>query len=386
MNEESNHDNGSAPNDSSAIVTVITTMSDLLVKSLTSLNTSMAESFTDMKETLDQLVIEEGQTDEHDIIDAETSKLPKAAEQGKLQQDAHVNQHPGSVKQGTVDKSQKSGSTEQSINTLINQSSESQRSSCSEIEVLSGITSDLKLDQKKAPDVNEEIAKIVHGLMREKLADEVLTETQNRNNRPENCDCLTTTKVNHLIWDKLKPDTRSNDIKLQRVQTNLVKGVIPIVSIIGRLVEARYKIRADTLDVPGSIRAAIDAIALIGAANFELNMRRRDNIKPELNENYKHLCSNTVPFTESLFGNDYDLSKQLKDLAEATKVSKKLSRNDSKTEAHKNHGYRSFKHTKARGFGYKQRGQVANPSKHLNWNRSSPPYNKNKEEGRRQNK
>ena len=52
-------------------------------------------------------------------------------------------------------------------------------------------------------------------------------------------------------------------------------------------------------------------------------MRRMDNIKPELNEDYNHLCSNTVPFTESLFGNDSDLSKQLKDLAEATKVSKK---------------------------------------------------------------
>lgn len=56
-------------------------------------------------------------------------------------------------------------------------------------------------------------------------------------------------------------------------------------------------------------------MALIGAANFELNMRRRDSIKPELNEDYKHLC---------LFGNDADSSKQLKDLVEVTKVSEKL--------------------------------------------------------------
>ena len=99
--------------------------------------------------------------------------------------------------------------------------------------------------------------------------------------------------------------------------------------------EARDKIPADTLDVPGSITAAIDAIALIGAVNFELNMRWRDNIKPELNDDYKHLYSNTVPFTESLYSNNSDLSKQLKDLAEVTKVSKKLSRNDSKTETYK---------------------------------------------------
>ena len=73
--------------------------------------------------------------------------------------------------------------------------------------------------------------------MREKLLDEVLTATQNRYNMPENCECLASTEVNHLIWDKLKPDTRSADIKLQRVQSNLVKGLIPVVSIVEKLVK-----------------------------------------------------------------------------------------------------------------------------------------------------
>ncbi|XP_068674606.1 uncharacterized protein [Montipora foliosa] len=85
-------------------------------------------------------------------------------------------------------------------------------------------------------------------------------------------------------------------------------------------------------------------------------MRRRDNIKPELNEDYKHLCSSSVPFTEFLFGNDADLSKQLKDLAEATKVSKKL---NPKVDGHKSNGHRGYKHAKSKGFGYKysSRGQ-----------------------------
>lgn len=61
-----------------------------------------------------------------------------------------------------------------------------------------------------------------------------------------------------------------------------------------------------------------DAIALIAATNFELNMRSREQIKPELNNDNKNLCSSSVPFTDSLFGNDHALSKQLKDLAEAT--------------------------------------------------------------------
>ena len=99
--------------------------------------------------------------------------------------------------------------------------------------------------------------------------DEVLTTTQNRHNTTKNCDCLTSTKVNNLIWDKLKSDTRSVDIKLQRVQSNLVKGLVPVVSVIEKLVQARDKIPKDVLDVPKLIRAANDAIAPVGAANFE---------------------------------------------------------------------------------------------------------------------
>ena len=201
--------NGAAPNarPESAIVSAISTMSDLLVSSLASLKTSMTESFEEMKESLDQLVIEEGLVD----LEENAEQLPtQTAERGK--QSDNNQQFGSTVSMSTVEKSQKSETTVQSINSLINQNSESQRG---QIDLLSGIANDLKLDQKKAPAVNEQIAKIVHGLMREKLSDEVLTEKQNHYNRPENCDCLIGTKVKHLIWDKLKPDTRSNDIKLQ---------------------------------------------------------------------------------------------------------------------------------------------------------------------------
>ena len=138
------------------------------------------------------------------------------------------------------------------------------------------------------------------------------------------------------------------------------------------------------MDVPELIRAATDAISLVGVANFELNMRRRHNIKPELNEDYKHLCSSSVPVTEFLFGNDADLSKQLKDLLEATKVSKKL---NLKVEGHKSNGYRGYKHAKSKGVGYKysSRGQGTQAIKNFNWKRPGLPYTK-KDEGRRLNK
>ncbi|PFX23464.1 hypothetical protein AWC38_SpisGene11989 [Stylophora pistillata] len=250
-----------------------------------------------MKDTIDHLAIEEGSFEET----AETEEQLEIAAYMDLRstQQSDKNQQSGSAESNSGAKKPTSSQTiEQSINTLINQSSESQRDvPDGEIDQLSDIVNDLKLDQKKAPPINEQIAKIVHGLMREKLTDEVLTARQYRYNTPENCEYLTSTK-------------------------------------------ARDKILKDALDDPELIRAATDAIALIGAANFELNMRRRENIKPELNEDYKHLCSSSVPFTDFLFGNDADLSKQLKDLAEATKVSKKL---NPKVEGHKSNGYRAWR-------------------------------------------
>ncbi|XP_068734410.1 uncharacterized protein [Montipora capricornis] len=84
-------------------------------------------------------------------------------------------------------------------------------------------------------------------------------------------------------------------------------------------------------------------------------MQRRGSIKPELNADYKHLCSPTVPFTDFLFGDNPDLSKQLKDLAETTKVSKKISKNsDSRRELYRGQIYKSYKNTKGTKFGYKE--------------------------------
>lgn len=47
-----------------------------------------------------------------------------------------------------------------------------------EIEVLAGITDIFKLAEKKAPAVNEQVAKVLRGLKGEKLSEDVLTGAQ----------------------------------------------------------------------------------------------------------------------------------------------------------------------------------------------------------------
>lgn len=122
---------------------------------------------------------------------------------------------------------------------------------------------------------------------------------------------------------------------------------------------------------------------MLGAANFGLHLQRRDNIKPELNADCKQLCSHTVPFTDFLFRDDPNPSKQLKDLAEATEVSKKISKNsESKQDSYRGQNYRqkSYKNNKGRKFGYKY-----SQNQHLNINSKRPSFSthKQKEEGKK---
>lgn len=82
-----------------------------------------------------------------------------------------------------------------------------------------------------------------------------------------------------------------------------------VVFVIEKFVKVWDKIFKDVLDVLELIRVVIDVIVLVGVVNFELNMWCRDNIKFELNEDYKYLCFSLVFFIEFLFGNDVDLFK-----------------------------------------------------------------------------
>lgn len=68
------------------------------------------------------------------------------------------------------------------------------------------------------------------------------------------------------------------------------------------------------------LQKSTDALALFANANQELNQRRRELIKPDLHEEYKHLCSLMLAITNQLFADD--LPKQVKELTEVNRYRK----------------------------------------------------------------
>ncbi len=65
----------------------------------------------------------------------------------------------------------------------------------------------------------------------------------------------------------------------------------------------------------------MDALILIAQANGELNQRRREMIKPDLNQHYQQLCNCQVPITSCLFR--YELAKACQDITNSNRGSQK---------------------------------------------------------------
>ena len=185
--------------------------------------------------------------------------------------------------------------------------------------IIEKLTKDHALEDEKGPDINVQLAGLVHKLLREAKPNETkLTKLKKQYIPPNNCEGLSETRVNANIWNNLGETARSNeDLKLQKVQKYVVRGMTALVTFIDKLIKDKAK--SNNAD---NISSLMDAVILLSNTNTEVNLQRRERLKPELHPSYRHLCHPSNPITSQLFGDD--LLKAFKDIAEANKISSKL--------------------------------------------------------------
>ena len=152
--------------------------------------------------------------------------------------------------------------------------------------------------------LHESQTQSVNFLLTNALEEKYMAEICQKYPKPSNCQNLLVPKVNPLIWENLSPHVRNLDLKIQRCQKPLIRGLVALLKA--------------TNDSPKLSVEQEDSVALLASAHFELNQLRKELIKPDLNNRYTHLCKPRVKTTEWLFGDD--LHKAVKELDEEQKT------------------------------------------------------------------
>ena len=158
------------------------------------------------------------------------------------------------------------------------------------------------------------IAQSAAYMLTHQLEEKTIEETSAKYPAPKNCPAVEVPKVNPPIWDNLKTSTKSRDLKLQRIQSSLSRGLVALMR---------------TLDSSQISEEQQDALALLSNTNFELNCLRKHLIRPDLNSRFTHLCKPSTPVGKFLFGDD--LPKQVKDLQEQQKATAGVMKGQAKT-------------------------------------------------------
>jgi len=90
---------------------------------------------------------------------------------------------------------------------------------------------------------------------------------------------LAETRVNLPIWNNLPGRACTADTELQKVQKSLVRGASAVVSVVNNLIS-----ESDMPPKGKLVNSLMDGILLLASANMELNVRRREALKPASNE------------------------------------------------------------------------------------------------------
>ena len=171
------------------------------------------------------------------------------------------------------------------------------------------LAEEFSVAERTSPAIDANLADIVKSLLTEKVAKDKLTEVQNKYCRPENCTNLVAPKINKQIWQQLRQDTRNNDSAIQKAQSLLLSGLYAVLQMCNSSSGDQRNVLTHT------------AVLLL-SANRELNLKRRDLIRPDLNKQYASLCNPSTAVSTFLFGDD--LNKEVEELTKSHKLSSKV--------------------------------------------------------------
>lgn len=162
-------------------------------------------------------------------------------------------------------------------------------------------------------------------LFRKGIDEEIYNDLikEENNARPENCEGLCVVQTYPSVWDIIGPVARINDKKMQGIETSVVKGATILAKLVDKMEKLETEIGNDRFSK--LIDECNDVLALLGHANNQINLARKDLLRPVINRDYNYLCNHRIPYTKFWFGDD--ISKSAKEIEDSSKLSYRLTYN-----------------------------------------------------------
>ena len=176
--------------------------------------------------------------------------------------------------------------------------------------ILDKLFEDLSKQDKLGPPINDKLVSIVNKLHAEPKEETQIKDLLKKWPKPSNCE-LNVPRVNPEIWKVMQNHQQTQDVKLQKVQELLITAIVPLVTVADSTLSNKGDLHSG--DSGNNLSMILESITLILEVHHELNLRRREAIRPYLKDEFRPLCSkNTKPSNDLLFGDNLD--EQIKQL------------------------------------------------------------------------
>lgn len=172
--------------------------------------------------------------------------------------------------------------------------------------------------------INADLADNITDIFRNGISAERYKELikDDKMNRPENCDGLVTVHTDQMIWDLLFPATKTNDNKMKNIQTIIVKGAIVLTKVVNKLDTILETDASKSSELSGVLEDCMDSVALMGHANRQICLLRREMMKPDVLDDYGHLFNQNVSYDKFLFGGD--VPKKVDDIGKCNRIANRI--------------------------------------------------------------
>ena len=181
-------------------------------------------------------------------------------------------------------------------------------------------------EKETAPAVNQKLAEYVNKRFRSGIKEETMKKLMEEKKplRPENCENLSVVRMNSAVFKAIPALAKKNDVKLQQITRTNIVGSIWLTQAVNEMLQLQQELQdkqmAKKLSEP--LSKCNQVLNMMAQTHFKTNMFRKNAIRNVISPKYRDLCSETVPYTEELFGTD--ISKTVTELENQGKLSLKM--------------------------------------------------------------